>query len=570
MPYISKKSRKFIFSFLGALAATIILQVFYSGGFPLADVATVAYLAIVVAWVITVKRRVTFSYIKGYLVMGGVAIILMFILRLMKWDFYYYIMTLNRYTWYAYYIPFTVLPLFSFLMALRVGKEAEDRNKTFDFISIISWLVLVCLIMTNDYHQIIFKIDAYNEIRQAYSYNIGYYFVVLWGVTFTISSIIILLLRCRNSYAKKLVWIPIAICMLGGILLLLYMLNNGNSPTLFGKKLYHIHEVLAIMYIGTWEALLRIGLIPSNSDYDDIFKLANVKAAIADSDHKLKYLSNEAVELDEKDIIRSEQGEGVKIDENRRIKAKKLETGSVLWLEDLTTVNELNSSLKETIERAQEENSLLEMENEIKAEKQAIDVRNRIYDNISLRTRSQLEKIERIIEKSEVLKEDRIFAIKRCAVLGAFIKRQANLSILAEQYKMLKLEELRFAIRESLENVKLLGVDANVSGIKADTEFDGALLIFVYEIFEAILEAAFPGVETISCILLGNDGIRLEMLMDTPAGLPDFSQFDLKKYGGSIEVLHEEEGVYVRFFSHGDSRFLRESLYNSEGSGVSV
>ena len=84
------------------------------------------------------------------------------------------------------------------------------------------------------------------------------------------------------------------------------------------------------------------------------------------------------------------------------------------------------------------------------------------------------------------------------------------------------------------------------------------------------MEAAFPGVETISCILLGNDGIRLEMLMDTPAGLPDFSQFDLTRFGGSIEVLHEEEGIYVRFFSHGDSRFLRESLAMSKESGVNV
>ena len=324
------------------------------------------------------------------------------------------------------------------------------------------------------------------------------------------------------------------------------------------------------MYIGMWESLLRIGLIPSNSDYDDIFRLANVKAAIADTENQLKYMSNDAVKLNQKEILQAVQGKTIKLDENRRVKAKSLETGSVLWIEDLTTVNELNTSLQDAIDRAQEENSLLEIENEIKAEKQIIDVRNRLYDRISMRTRTQLELIERIIEKAEVLNEDRTSALRRCAVLGAFIKRQANLSILAEQYKTLKLEELRFAIRESLENVKLLGVDANVSGIKAETEFDGELLLFVYEIFEAVLEAAFPGVETISCILHGNDGIRLEVLMDTPAGLPDFSKFDLERYGGKIEVLHEEEGVYVRFFSHGDIRFLKDRMGRDVKSGVNI
>jgi hypothetical protein len=569
MPYISKKSRRFIFSFIGALVATEIIYLI-DRDFPFIDFPTVAYLAIAVAWVITIKRRVTYSFIKGYLVMGGVSIILLFILRLMKWDFYDHILTVSRYTWYAYYIPITIMPLFSFLLATKVGKDMEDRNRTLDFVSIISWLVLVVFVMTNDFHQLVFKIIAYNEVRINYTYNIGYYVIIVWSVVFTLASILILMYRCRNSYAIKLVWIPVAICVFSGILMFIYVLNGGNSPELFGRKIYNIQEVFAIMYIGMWESLLRIGLIPSNSDYDDIFRLANVKAAIADTENQLKYMSNDAVKLNQKEILQAVQGKTIKLDENRRVKAKSLETGSVLWIEDLTTVNELNTSLQDAIDRAQEENSLLEIENEIKAEKQIIDVRNRLYDRISMRTRTQLELIERIIEKAEVLNEDRTSALRRCAVLGAFIKRQANLSILAEQYKTLKLEELRFAIRESLENVKLLGVDANVSGIKAETEFDGELLLFVYEIFEAVLEAAFPGVETISCILHGNDGIRLEVLMDTPAGLPDFSKFDLERYGGKIEVLHEEEGVYVRFFSHGDIRFLKDRMGRDVKSGVNI
>ena len=161
MPYISKKSRRFIFSFIGALVATEIIYLI-DRDFPFIDFPTVAYLAIVVAWVITIKRRVTYSFIKGYLVMGGVSIILLFILRLMKWDFYDHILTVSRYTWYAYYIPITIMPLFSFLLATKVGKDMEDRNRTLDFVSIISWLVMVVFVMTNDFHQLVFKIIAYN------------------------------------------------------------------------------------------------------------------------------------------------------------------------------------------------------------------------------------------------------------------------------------------------------------------------------------------------------------------------------------------------------------------------
>ena len=58
--------------------------------------------------------------------------------------------------------------------------------------------------------------------------------------------------------------------------------------------------------------------------------------------------------------------------------------------------------------------------------------------------------------------------------------------------------------------------------------------------------------------------------MDTPAGLPDFSKFDLERNAGKIEVLHEEEGVYLRFLSHGDIRFLKDRMGRDVKSGVNI
>ena len=548
MPYISRKSRKFIFSFMGALCLCYLLE-FLPGGFMLHNVTSVLYCAIAIAWIITVERRVPFSFIKGYLVLGGVCVTMLFILRVMKWDIFAHIVTLNRLIWYFYYVPVTAITLFTLLLSLRVGKEAEKSKNLWDFTLIIGWLVLVVMIMTNDYHNFIFKVYTYNEMVQSYSYNFGYFIVLAWNVILTVLSFIILIKRSRNYSSKTLSWIPVGLCLIFSSLLFIYALNGGNSPVLFGKKMYNFQEVYGIMYIAIWESCLRIGLIPSNSDYDDIFKLAKIKAAIADNSQVLTYLSNEAVPLTQVQVEKAESPDGLRLDDNRRVKSKKLAVGSVIWVEDHTAVNELNASLKEAVERINEENSLLEIENEIKAEKQAIETRNRLYDSISFRTRSQLETIGMILERAELQGEGKEEAIKQCAILGAYVKRQANLSILAEQYRMLKLEELRYAIRESLENVRLLGIDANVSGIKANTEFDGGLLIQAYEIFEATIEAALPGVETISCILLGNDGIRLEILMDTPNGLPDFTRWDLDKYGAQIEILREDEGIYVRYYS---------------------
>ena len=105
MPYISRKSRRFIFSFMGALCLCYLLE-FLPGGFMLHNVTSVLYCAIAIAWIITVERRVPFSFIKGYLVLGGVCVTMLFILRVMKWDIFAHIVTLNRLIYYAIYTSF--------------------------------------------------------------------------------------------------------------------------------------------------------------------------------------------------------------------------------------------------------------------------------------------------------------------------------------------------------------------------------------------------------------------------------------------------------------------------------
>lgn len=560
MPYISKKSRKYILIFGIALILSELEQIFnFVGGrlqAYLQELNTIMFIGITVTWIITVQRRVTDRKLRRYLVFGGTAIIALFIMRLIRWILFSRIFVVDRYFWYAYYIPTTILPFLSLLLALNVGREAEIRSKKTEKTLIAIWICLIVMILTNDLHNFVFKIGGYYDGTLNYKYNYGYYVVIAWCVLLTAVSFVTLIIRSRTSVSKELALIPAYISMFFVTFLLIYIIRGGKSPTILGRKLYNFQEIYALVYIGLWEASLRIGLIPSNSDYDDIFGLSTINAAIAGMEGKIKYRSDLAEEITEDEIARAENGEEVFLDENRVIRVQSIPVGKVAWVEDHTTINELNAGLKDALDRISEENNLLEMENEIKGQKASIEVRNKLYDKISFRTQWQLKKIEEILEKVELSGEDPDEAIKLCSVFGAYAKRQANLSIMAEHFKYLKLEELRYAIRESLENIRLLGVDANVSGIKADTEFEGELLIFAYEFFETTIEAALPDVETISCILLGEDGLRLEILMDTPFEIPDYSNFNTESHGLKVEVLHEDEGVYVRLFS------LKESEVN--------
>ena len=372
MPYISKKSRKYILIFGIALILSELEQIFnFVGGrlqAYLQELNTIMFIGITVTWIITIQRRVTDRKLRRYLAFGGTAIIALFIMRLIRWILFSRIFVVDRYFWYAYYIPTTILPFLSLLLALNVGREAEIRSKKTEKTLIAIWICLIVMILTKDLHNFLFKIGGYYDGTLNYKYNYGYYIVIAWCVLLTAVSFVTLIIRSRTSVSKELALIPAYISMFFVTFLFIYIIRGGKSPTILGRKLYNFQEIYALVYIGLWETSLRIGLIPSNSDYDDIFGLSTINAAIAGMEGKIKYRSNLAEEITEDEIARAENGEEVFLDENRVIRVQSIPVGKVAWVEDHTTINELNAGLKDALDRISEENNLLEMENEINAE----------------------------------------------------------------------------------------------------------------------------------------------------------------------------------------------------------
>jgi hypothetical protein len=58
---------------------------------------------------------------------------------------------------------------------------------------------------------------------------------------------------------------------------------------------------------------------------------------------------------------------------------------------------------------------------------------------------------------------------------------------------------------------------------------------------------AVPDVRTISCILSGEKGLKMDILMDTPTRIASMDDFKDKPQGVKVEILNEEEGIFLRF-----------------------
>ncbi|MBR4341587.1 MAG: hypothetical protein IKP88_02565 [Lachnospiraceae bacterium] len=547
MPYLSRKSKFFILFFVMVFILTAVGHIIFPSEFPFKYLSNFLYSGIILAWVFTVRRRVTTGWIKEYLTMGGFVLILLFIIDIVRQVYLTGNSALNRMLMYLYYFPITMIPLISFLLALRTGKGEEYKSSKLEKFLIVLCFALQFFIMLNDFHMKVFNINEYNEFVQDYSYGPGYVLIIAWCVILALAGLAVLTIRCRTSSSKKLWWVPIMVAGLGYGPSIVYLINGGKMPEIYGKPIFSFQELYSFIFIGMWESCLRIGLIASNSDYDYMFKMTKMGAVIADTEGNIRYMADDAVVIMRKEVSQAAEGEVIIPDKNHRIKGKKISGGTMLWVEDHSVVNDLNDRLAEAVSTLSEENSLLEMENEIKSQKQSIETRTKLYDRISEKIRPQLNRINEIIKNIEDKKTDMSEGIKSCTVLGAYVKRISNLTILNEQFGTLKLEELRYAVRESLENLSGNGVDCMVSGNKTDIECRGELVLYAYDFFERAVEMAVPDVKTISCILSGDKGLRMDILMDTPTKIPELSMFDDKPKGTKVEILKEEEGIFLRF-----------------------
>lgn len=515
--------------------------------FPLRTGSEIYLLALSVALVLYYAHRVSpAGRVSRMTKLLSWMCLLLILLRGIKYSVFPEVGVLARHTWYLYYVPILLLPLFLFSIALFVAQKDQNRTLWIWYASLAVTVVLIALILTNDLHQQAFAFqENFADWDSSYTHGWLFYAANVWQFLLFFAAIVILLVKCRISSAKKSAWVLLIPVAIGTVLYLLLL--TGTMPRLNGTSFIEFPETHVFTTAVILECCMQLGLIPTNTDYGRLFRSLPIAAQITDKTGVLVYASSTAAPLT-KDQFALDSGS--RIGEHTVLHKMPIPGGYGFWQDDLTELDRLNDELADAKEGLAQEADLIRLRNELLERQTKIRQRTQVYDSIAKATQKQSQAISQLAEQARLSDDpaEKDALRRHIVLLGAYIKRYANLALLSQEGESIEAGELGLSVSEVLRYLNYAGIPGEFIGQASGAMPAGAALA-VFETFETLLETNRPNLSGVFVNLSSADGgfdfkVVFEDLAKT---VPDDVSDRLSAVGVRCEQEREDNVTYVCF-----------------------
>lgn len=332
------------------------------------------YIGIIITWGISVRRRVLNRSARRYLIAIAALLLFWFVIRTCKFLFLEGMPALQYYCWYGYYIPMILIPLMGVYLAVCLGRPEEYILPAPLKALMIPAILFILLIITNNFHQKVFAFPFGMEAADSIYVHKPLYFVCLgWILAEVIAFLILLLVRSHVPGKRKMIWAPV---IPAGAAFL-----YGTGYLMGIQPLYLIAgdmtAVFTLIMLAVCEACIRSRLIPSNTRYSELFHASTIGAQIVDESYN-RYLASDNAKEFSKELMRCTEKGPVELG-NERLSGAPVTGGHVLWVENISMVQDLLEKLKRISSRLSENNNILKAEVELKEKQAQADEHMRIY-----------------------------------------------------------------------------------------------------------------------------------------------------------------------------------------------
>ena len=477
------------------------------------------FLVIFTFWVIRIYYKLYDKTTKFYVFIIGILIVFWMVIRITKGLVYSDGMA--RFCWYLYYVPLIFAPSYFYMCVYSLTNNLSRKRKIFIY-SISS--VLLFLVISNDFHQWVFRFPEGLSNYNIYKHFIGYYVICIYIFYFFGKGMVLLAINQFKLKKSFRAFFPLFLLILGLLYTIFYVID---IPFFRGSNLSVILSVLICLGI---ELIFYLGLIPNNSKYKKAFINSSLDMLIVslegDSVYTTKtfnkapkYIVTDIKNNSVKDIYR-ENGVIYNVVFNK--------DSYVVMKRDIEEFNRLKKEIKKRRKRLLEINSKLKVENEVKRELEEIKLRNEIVLKLENSMYEKKSEALSILNNDCVSRED----LEYVKILISYCKRKSSLIISELNCDIYGSLEIKMLIEELFTDFNIVG-EVVVDSISVSS-YDMSI---IYDIVFEVLKKC-------KCVMLfvslEDSKIKLRFILDEDIDIIMANNIGFKKciYGEDTELIY--------------------------------
>lgn len=441
------------------------------------------YMLLLLRWQYTITTKITQKAMHCHLTAQNIVSILYLTVRFIQDAFLYVNIPWMRFTGYFINIAAVFIPLFGFYSAFYLGKPEDYQISKKWYLLLIPACFLSMLALTNDLHHFLYYIVPEEPQPNLYFHPyIGTYIVYIWGLS--IISYQVYVIYRRNGTTKSDSLYRKLIPFYEPILLLLFSIPYAASAYVVRFELVEYSAGLIFILVLCWQLYILTGLIPVNTQYEEVFRRSTVAMQILSPNDERIAVSENAAEITPAMLEALKQNQHFSATEDITMNLHQIPGGYMVWQTDLSQINQALRELQRLNAELEEEQDLLAQEIRIQSDETSIQARNDIYDSLSSEVAGQLTLLTELLSESFSTDD-----WNRICLIGTYIKRFCNLRLTYQEQQTIPMGDLAISLQDIAKCMKNLGIRTSLDFCPT-SNLEPELILFIMKALEEILEEA--------------------------------------------------------------------------------
>ena len=472
---------------------------------------TLLFAILFTMWTIRLYYKLYDNKTRRYILFIGILIVFWMLIRIIRGvtiD-----INIERICWYLYYLPLIFIPTLFYVCSNSLLSKMNKTRKI--FIYLISSILLI-LVLTNDFHELVFKFNNGIYFHNDYNHYVGYYLIFIW-IFYLFGGGMIKLAINRLKIKKDLkVFLPLIVLLLGLIYTYLYILD---VPYIRETNMSIVNSVLICLGI---ELAFYLDLIPNNKKYIQKFFNSNLDMAIISLDGKTKYTtcSFKVIPNFILDDIKNNKVKQIYQKKNIVYDIKENKDSYVILRKDLTNIFKLKEEMLKQQKELLKQQESMKLEEKTKRELYEIKIRKDTINRVEKKLEEKRLEAKKILMKDDIKRED-LEKVKRIII---YSKKKSMLIISEMNNEIYNEESIKILLNELIVGMSSLNIEGLVV-VKNKMNIKGRIMSYLYDIVYELIENSKNNAVMIY-VFSNNNMVNLKAVIGTNKKIKDKLKLD--------------------------------------------